>query len=157
MDFTLVKYKKLIEALKEQNYAFQTFNGFIISPKEKVAILRHDVDLLPYNSLEFAKIQNSHNIRGSYYFRAVPESWDEKVIKEISGLGHEIGYHYECLTTTNGDLKGTSLPSFPFVASDSAAFRGSSRILSIIAGVRLSKGFRVTTSGTPFSDRPVRP
>lgn len=105
MDFTLVKYKKLIEALKEQNYAFQTFNDFIISPKEKVAILRHDVDLLPYNSLEFAKIQNSHNIRGSYYFRAVPESWDEKVIKEISGLGHEIGYHYECLTTTNGDLK----------------------------------------------------
>lgn len=44
-------------------------------------------------------------IKGSYYFRAVPESWDEAIIKEIASLGHEIGYHYENLTTCNGDMK----------------------------------------------------
>ena len=32
-------------------------------------------------------------------------SWDEKIIKEISDLGHEIGYHYENLTTCNGDFE----------------------------------------------------
>ena len=43
-------------------------------------------------------------IKGSYYFRAVPESWDEEVIRQIVEMGHEIGYHYECLNTTNGDM-----------------------------------------------------
>ncbi|MFN3554355.1 MAG: hypothetical protein ACK4VN_00155 [Bacteroidales bacterium] len=62
-----------------------------------VIILRHDVDLLPQNSLAFARIQHEMGIRGSYYFRAVPESWDESIIKEIHRLGHEVGYHYEDL------------------------------------------------------------
>lgn len=80
--------------------------------KEQIIILRHDVDKLPENSLHFARIQHQLGIKGSYYFRAVPESlpagqagWDEQVIKEIADLGHEIGYHYECITTTNGDIE----------------------------------------------------
>ena len=68
-------------------------------------MLRHDVDLLPYNSLAFAKIQAEQGVRGVYYFRAVPASWDEQVIRQIADLGHEIGYHYECLTTCKGDMK----------------------------------------------------
>lgn len=73
--------------------------------EEKTIILRHDVDLLPGNSLRFAEIQHEMGIKGSYYFRAVPESWDEEVIRKIAALGHEIGYHYESLTTTNGDMQ----------------------------------------------------
>jgi hypothetical protein len=38
-----------------------------------------------------------------YYFRAVPTSWNERIIMEIADMGHEIGYHYECLMTCNGD------------------------------------------------------
>lgn len=105
MDFTITKYKQLLESIKTKDFQFQTFHDFIDSANPKSVILRHDVDLLPKNSLEFAKIQNQNNIKGVYYFRAVPESWDEKIISEISKLGHEIGYHYECLTTTNGDLE----------------------------------------------------
>ncbi len=70
----------------------------------KLIILRHDVDLLPQNSLRFARIQHELGITGSYYFRAVTESWDEDVILEIHGLGHEVGYHYESLTTCNGNI-----------------------------------------------------
>jgi hypothetical protein len=168
MDFTIIKYKVLLAALKNQGFSFQTFNEFLEGPTRplstkgasqpteknsndseelrdgvsprliggqvlepvsiyregsdgmrvgspplggwgvregKTIILRHDVDLLPNNSLRFAEIQHEMGIKGSYYFRAVPESWDEKVIKKIADLGHEIGYHYECLTTTNGDMK----------------------------------------------------
>lgn len=105
MDFTVKKYIELIESLKTREFQFQTFQEFIKSANTNSIVLRHDVDLLPKNSLNFAKIQNQNNIRGVYYFRAVPESWDEKIIKEISELGHEIGYHYECLTTTNGNLE----------------------------------------------------
>ncbi|WP_034230162.1 polysaccharide deacetylase family protein [Aquimarina pacifica] len=104
IDFTLQQYRALLHALINNKYEFQTFDQFIRQPKKKVIILRHDVDLLPYNSLDFAKIQSEYGIKGTYYFRAVPESWDTNVILEIADLGHEIGYHYECLTTTNGDM-----------------------------------------------------
>ncbi len=104
-DFTIKIYHELLNSFEIDHYEFQTFEGYLKSAKKRAIILRHDVDLLPYNSLVFAKIQASKKIKGVYYFRAVPESWDEKIIKEISGLGHEIGYHYECLTTTNGDME----------------------------------------------------
>lgn len=105
MDFTVKKYIELLDSLISNGYSFQTFNDFLKSPKQKSIVLRHDVDLMPKNSLEFARIQNKRGVKGVYYFRAVKESWDEKIIKEIHSLGHEIGYHYENLTTCNGDLE----------------------------------------------------
>jgi len=105
MDFTIKKYKELIQVLKDQGRSFQTFNEFLEKPNDKTIILRHDVDLLPHNSLVFAKLQKELNIKGTYYFRAVPESWDERIILEIDSLGHEIGYHYENLTTCNGNYE----------------------------------------------------
>jgi hypothetical protein len=105
MDFTVQQYRKLLKALVDQSYTFQTFNEFIESPASRSIVLRHDVDLLPQNSLAFARIQKEFNVKGVYYFRAVPESWDEKIILEIAELGHEIGYHYENLTTCNGSLE----------------------------------------------------
>ncbi len=99
MDFTLKTYKSLLQVIKDSGYAFQTFEDFIRNPKDKVVVLRHDVDLLPQNSFRFAMIQNKLGIQGTYYFRIVPESWDEDIIKEIGGLGHEIGYHYENMDT----------------------------------------------------------
>ena len=90
MDFTLTKYSELLDALKA--YGF-----------EELA-LRHDVDLRPANSLRTAQIEAEKGLHGIYYFRAVPESWDEEIIRLISMLGHEIGYHYESLTTCDGDV-----------------------------------------------------
>ena len=104
MDFTLNKYLEILTELIRCGYEFQTFASFIKNPKTKAVILRHDVDLLPKNSLAFARLQSERNIHGVYYFRSVPQSWDENIIKEISEMGHEIGYHYECLTTHKGNL-----------------------------------------------------
>jgi len=98
-------YLSLLSALKDNRYSFQKFEDFIIKPKKRVIILRHDVDLKPLNSLLFAKIQAKEEVQGTYYFRAVKKSWNEDVIKEIYSLGHEIGYHYECLTTSKGDMQ----------------------------------------------------
>ena len=76
-------------------YSFQTFTKYIEKPAEKVIMLRHDVDARKLNSLRFAEIQHERGVKGTYYFRMVPQSYDEKVIKKIAELGHEIGYHYE--------------------------------------------------------------
>ncbi len=105
-DFTLRSYQSLLEALLQNEYRFLTFRDFIASRPNlqgKVAVLRHDVDRLPGHSLRFALIQHQKGIAGSYYFRAVPESWDEAVVRQIASLGHEVGYHYEDLTLAGGN------------------------------------------------------
>lgn len=103
MDFTLKAYKSLLSALKENGYQFQSYQDYIDSPADKVVMLRHDVDNRKLHSLEFAKIQHEMGIRGTYYFRVVPQSFDEKVIVEIFNLGHEIGYHYEDMDFADGN------------------------------------------------------
>lgn len=105
LDFTIDNYKILLKRLISTGYQFQNYSGYITQPEVgKVIILRHDVDLLPYNSLRTAEIEAFLGIRGTYYFRAVPESWNENIIKRIAALGHEVGYHYESLTTCKGDI-----------------------------------------------------
>ncbi len=105
MDFTLGKYWELLQALKDAGYLFQTFERFLLEPAQsKVVVLRHDVDKLPANSLATAKVESAMGISAVYYFRAVAGSWDEVIIKEIASLGHEVGYHYESLTTCGGDM-----------------------------------------------------
>jgi len=89
MDFTIDTYCRLLDALKSSGMDFH---------------LRHDVDLRPLNSLRTAQIEAGKGLHATYYFRCVPESYDETAIREIARLGHEIGYHYESLTTCRGDL-----------------------------------------------------
>lgn len=105
LDFKIDQYKILIKLFQEAGFAFQTFVEYRMKPGFKVIVLRHDVDLFPSNSLRFAIIQHEKKVKGSYYFRNVVQSWDEAVIKVIHQLGHEVGYHYESLTTCKGNLE----------------------------------------------------
>jgi len=105
MDFTIAAYKTLLNALKIQGFSLLNISEFLARTYGKTVILRHDVDRLPQNSLEFAKIQANLGIRGTYYFRAVPESWDESIVRKIAEMGHEIGYHYEDMSFAQAKLK----------------------------------------------------
>lgn len=85
MDFTISKYTALLEALKGRDLT-----------------LRHDVDKRPQHSLRTARIEAGLGLHGIYYFRV--STMDAEVIRQIAALGHEIGYHYESLTTCAGDI-----------------------------------------------------
>lgn len=106
MDFTRKEYRQLLSQLKDSGYEFITYADYCNRklPKRFV-ILRHDVDLKPKNSFAVAQDEAALGAKASYYFRAVPESWNETIIKEIACMGHEVGYHYESLTTCNGDIQ----------------------------------------------------
>lgn len=104
MDFTISKYKELLSSLISNKYNFQTFSEFLKNPKDRVVILRHDVDLLPNNSLIFAKIQKKYGIKGTYYFRSLPCSFHHNIMIEIESMNHEIGYHYENMDLCRGDV-----------------------------------------------------
>jgi hypothetical protein len=105
-DFTLSKYRELLESFLAHGYHVMSYENYIKhGASEKTLIMRHDVDKLPQQSLEKAKIENSLGIKATYYFRIVPESNDSEVISRIASLGHEIGYHYEDLTLTKGKIE----------------------------------------------------
>ena len=110
-DFTFDKYKELCKAIKNSGYKTYPMKDFFINSakqdleKENIIIMRHDIDNKidhPY-AIEMAKFEKSIGIFSTYYFRTVPNVFNEKVITEISELGHEIGYHYEALNESKGD------------------------------------------------------
>ena len=110
MDFTLSAYKQLISTLQSQCYFCQTLEEYIQNPKDKVVILRHDVDRLPGNSLKTALLENELGIRATYFFRTIPQTFKPEIIKEIAEMGHEIGYHYENLSAVSkNDLQITQI------------------------------------------------
>lgn len=102
-DFTLDMYGRLLDAMQDMAYQFQTFTGYLRAPESMPVMLRHDVDDRKLHSLAFARIQYKRGIKATYYFRIVPQSFEEKVIREVHGLGHEVGYHYEEMDLCGGD------------------------------------------------------
>ena len=108
-DFSLDIYRELLETLQKQGYELVGYAEFLKGQKpkansQKLAILRHDVDARPQNSLQTAQIEHSLGAKATYYFRVGKESNDPQVIKAIARLGHEIGYHYEDMSLCGGDI-----------------------------------------------------
>jgi hypothetical protein len=107
-DFTLAKYRELVCCLRDHGYAPETLAGYLRQPereKDRLVILRHDVDISPAAALRMARVEHDLGIRASYYFRH-PSTFHPPTIQAVSTLGHEVGYHYEVLTTTRGDYEG---------------------------------------------------
>jgi hypothetical protein len=105
MDFTLKKYSKLCDVLLERGFKTTTvLDAMSHGSSTSTVILRHDVDRMPYNALRMAELEHSKGIRSSYYFRHVPLVFKKDIIKSIASMQHEIGYHYETLSKTKGDM-----------------------------------------------------
>ncbi|MFQ6082770.1 MAG: hypothetical protein ACE5KE_00100 [Methanosarcinales archaeon] len=104
-DFTLITYKKIIQALIENNYKVCSFLEYLNEKNSlsKIAILKHDIDRNPFNALKMAKIEKQMQVNATYYFRILPCSFHTEIIKKISSMRHEVGYHYEDLTLAKGD------------------------------------------------------
>lgn len=106
MDFTLSQFNHLLLALLKRGYHFLRYKDYqsttvnlqsSIVNHHSTILFRHDVDRLPQNALQTAKIEYELGIKGTYYFRIVPKSYNIKIMQQIANLGHEIGYHYEDL------------------------------------------------------------
>lgn len=104
-DFTIEKYMELCNTIKG-NYETLTFSEYLksMNSKNKFIILRHDIDRMPENALKIAEIEHKFNIKSTYYFRINKAVFKKEIIKKIASLGHEIGYHYECMDESKGDV-----------------------------------------------------
>jgi len=103
-DFTYEKYSALCNELISSSYTILTVRDYLsLRPDTGYAVLRHDVDTKPHRSLRMARLEHSLGISSTYYFRHTRGVFDPQVIREVADLGHEIGYHYEVLSTAKGD------------------------------------------------------
>jgi hypothetical protein len=102
-DFTISMLRELYMILLYRRYSIVPVNDFFNS-KEGVSIcgLRHDVDKNVSKALEISRLEKNMGLRSTFFFR-YKRTFDKYVIKQIYRLGHEIGYHYEVLSKTNGD------------------------------------------------------
>jgi len=104
LDFSLDKYQELCEVLAEHYRICTVFEYLSEKPEGNIAVVRHDVDRNIKNALHMAEREHHQGIRSSYYFR-YPYTFRPEVLTRIRNLGHEIGYHYEVLSKTNGNFE----------------------------------------------------
>lgn len=105
LDFTLSKYTQICETIKRCACPIMTISQFLEAgqPEEFVVILRHDVDRDVRRTIEMANVEADFDINATYYFRKIRSVFKKDQIKQLSQLGHEVGYHYEVLTKARGN------------------------------------------------------
>lgn len=106
-DFTYRMYGDLLDAGSESGYAFLTVREYLRADAlpEKFVILRHDVDRKPENARDFARIEEQKGVASTYYFRTIQKTFEPAVIRDVEERGHEVGYHYEDMDRTKGNVE----------------------------------------------------
>jgi hypothetical protein len=108
--FTLEHYLECIYKAQDEGYtikrvcdysddkSFHKQMGWI---KDKVILLRHDIDFSLENALELAKLEYQVGVKSSYYVYLHSELYNAlspkgmEMIRQIQKMGHEIGLHYD--------------------------------------------------------------
>jgi hypothetical protein len=105
-DFSIRSYEELLKAIGRTGLRIFSLGEYFRQRQAPPAffILRHDVDRKPGRALRMARVESSHDIRSTYYFRMKAGVYDAGVIERISSMGHEIGYHYEVMDKARGNL-----------------------------------------------------
>lgn len=99
-EFSHPNYVELIGYAKDRF----SFRGFSIEPLQPGEIVwRHDVDFSMHKALQLAQIDNSEDVRSTFFFRTRSETYNLysrpnlETLRSIAGLGHYIGIHFDAL------------------------------------------------------------
>lgn len=107
LDFTLKMYAQFCDTLKQRSCPIMTVKQFVErgQPQDFTVVLRHDVDRSLTSAVRMARLEAQYGIRATYYIRMTRSVFKPVAIKELSRLGHEVGYHYEILAKAKGSME----------------------------------------------------
>lgn len=100
-DFTHNHFKECINLGKKLGFSFYSMHYYLKeNPKDNFIVMRHDIDLSLKHALRLAEIENSLDIKSTYFIRTegIFNPFDKQnleILKKILKFGHEIGFHYE--------------------------------------------------------------
>ena len=101
--FDLQNYEALLDDLGDRGYTFHKVSEIRNELNEYVVFLRHDIDLHIQGIEQMAVVEAVHEIQATYYIPLTlhfnPLYLDnQRVLRQIRDLGHEIGLHYDLKT-----------------------------------------------------------
>jgi hypothetical protein len=103
--FSLINYEKLINEILKCGLIFAPIRSLAKEgPKINHLYLKHDVECNVDNALLMAKIEKKYNIFSTYYFHDHLIFNNLNKINDIANLGHEIGYHHDCMDSNEGNF-----------------------------------------------------
>jgi len=107
LKFSYKAYSELIEQLKSKGYNISSYHNYLTN--DKVAILRHDVDLSVEKALLMAELEQSLGVSATYFFLLSTDFYNiasentHTKIKQIQNMGHEIGLHFDEIKYQNSN------------------------------------------------------
>lgn len=99
MPFTYAGYIQLLNLLKENGYEIADYHNW--KEYDKCAILRHDVDYDMARAFSMARVEYGQGVRSTYFvlltsnFYNIYSSRNRGLLREIKGMGHTIGLHFD--------------------------------------------------------------
>lgn len=99
MQFTYKSYEKLISLLRDKGYEFSNYRNW--KTKDKVVILRHDIDYSLAKAVALARLEYELGVSSTYFVLLTSEFYNlfakENLskISKIYKLGHDIGLHFD--------------------------------------------------------------
>jgi len=103
MDFS--EYKRLLNNIKNHNYTFGSFaNNNLVN--NSVCLLRHDVDFCLRRAYEMSLIEESLNVKSTYYVLVSSDHYNVCSLKNkayLEGIAknHNIGLHFDASETSD--------------------------------------------------------
>ena len=108
-NFSYLHYKEILEVALSNNYNFINFFEFIDKnefqkkkiDKEKICLLRHDIDYETDKIYSIAKIEYDLGIKSTYFYQTCAWEYNSrqketvKIAKELSKMGHHLGVHLD--------------------------------------------------------------
>ena len=97
--FTFSGYRELIRSLLALGFETRRFADAQVN--EAHLILRHDVDMSLDRALEFSRCEAAEGYNATYFILLCSEFYNPfsakniGIIREIAGMGHEIGLHFD--------------------------------------------------------------
>jgi len=104
-DFSYQHYRQMIKAALGAGFIITNLRDYDKNKhKQKLILLRHDIDYSPKRAFEIAKIEKSLNVKSTYFIRVHGEHYQPfdkesyPTLLKILKMGHEIGLHLEART-----------------------------------------------------------
>ena len=98
-DFTYSAYKEMLTLIKDCGYAVVGYGEG--DTLQKRCILRHDIDYSMEKSLRLAELERECGAKSTYFVLLRTDFYNpfsaryEKMLRQIAGMGHTIGLHFD--------------------------------------------------------------
>jgi hypothetical protein len=100
--YSLPHYRHILRRAQELGYWLPLVRDVAFGlPERRFFLIRHDVDISPFEALKMAELERDEGVATTYYFRLhapfhnLLEPACRDVVLAIAGMGHEVGLHYE--------------------------------------------------------------